>query len=87
MKYEVMEIVSEKKLNGNSNITVRSIEDDSIVFTLALPSETLDNRELLLMKVDTQYRKIIEYTVKDKEYSVKVGDILAGKESQAKLSR
>ena len=84
MKYEVMEIVSEKKLNGNSNITLRSMEDDSIVFTLALPSETLDNRELLLMKVDTQYRKIVAFRIKDKEYAVKVGDILEDSKVKSK---
>ena len=76
MKFEVMSIKSEKKQNGNSRIEFRSMEDESIIFSLALPSKLLDQPDAIRKQAEERYSRIAKEREADKEYKVKVGMIL-----------
>ena len=76
MKFEVMSIKSEKRVGGNSRIEFRSMEDDSIIFSVAVPSKLLDQPGELRKQAEERYSGIVKNMEADKEYFVKVGMIL-----------
>jgi len=76
MKFEVMSIKSEKKKNGNSRIELRSMEDESIIFSIAVPSKLLNDTKEMKAEASWTYAKVMARKEADKEYKVKVGTIL-----------
>ena len=76
MKFEVMSIKSEKRVGGNSRIEFRSMEDDSIIFSVAVPSKLLDQPDAIRKQAEERYSRIAKNMEADKEYKVKVGMIL-----------
>jgi len=76
LQFEVMSIKSERKENGNSLIELKSVEEDPIIFTLALPSINLDNITNVKRIAINKYEWIVAKREADREYKIKVGTIL-----------
>ena len=76
LQFEVMSIKSERKENGNSLIEFQSIEDEPIIFNIALPTKYLNDKETLKLHAMIRYNKCVTQRVQDKEYAVKVGDVI-----------
>ena len=77
MKYEVMEIKTEKRFDGNSSVSIRSLEKNSIILKLVVQSIFLDDIDYMKQKADEKYNRVTKEIMADREYAIKVGDILS----------
>ena len=76
LQFKVIEIRSEKTKDGNSIIDFQSVEDEPIIFNIALPTRYLDDVETIKLQAMVRYNKCAMQIVQDKEYAVKVGDVI-----------
>lgn len=72
LTFEILEINTEKRMDGNTYIKLKCVQDNKIV-DIIIKSTFIDNKGFIKMKAIDEYTKHIGY---ETESIIRIGDII-----------